>query len=103
MLHMDVVQERLEREFDLDLITTAPSVIYEVDKTDGETVKVSNPSEMPEQTIVDKVREPFVKATISAPNDYVGPVMELCQSKRGEFITMEYLDEIGRASCRERE
>ncbi|HLR88897.1 MAG TPA: translation elongation factor 4 [Atopostipes sp.] len=94
MLHMDVVQERLEREFDLDLITTAPSVIYEVDKTDGETVKVSNPSEMPEQTIVDKVREPFVKATISAPNDYVGPVMELCQSKRGEFITMEYLDDI---------
>ncbi|MEY8291157.1 translation elongation factor 4 [Carnobacteriaceae bacterium 52-44] len=94
MLHMDVVQERLEREFDLDLITTAPSVIYEVDKTDGETVKVSNPSEMPEQTVVDKVREPFVKATISAPNDYVGPVMELCQSKRGEFITMEYLDDI---------
>lgn len=94
MLHMDVVQERLEREFDLDLITTAPSVIYEVDKTDGETVEVSNPSEMPEQTIVDKVREPFVKATISAPNDYVGPVMELCQSKRGEFITMEYLDDI---------
>lgn len=94
MLHMDVVQERLEREFDLDLITTAPSVIYEVDKTDGQTVKVSNPSEMPEQTVVDKVREPFVKATISAPNDYVGPVMELCQSKRGEFITMEYLDDI---------
>jgi GTP-binding protein LepA len=94
MLHMDVVQERLEREFDLDLITTAPSVIYEVDKTDGETVDVSNPSEMPEQTLVEKVREPFVKATISAPNDYVGPIMELCQKKRGEFITMEYLDDI---------
>ncbi|HIZ71674.1 MAG TPA: translation elongation factor 4 [Candidatus Atopostipes pullistercoris] len=94
MLHMDVVQERLEREFDLDLITTAPSVIYEVDKTDGETIEVSNPSEMPEQTLIDKIREPFVKATISAPNDYVGPVMELCQSKRGEFITMEYLDDI---------
>jgi len=94
MLHMDVVQERLEREFDLDLITTAPSVIYEVDKTDGETIEVSNPSEMPDQTFVDKIHEPFVKATISAPNDYVGPVMELCQSKRGEFITMEYLDDI---------
>lgn len=94
MLHMDVVQERLEREFDLDLIITAPSVIYEVEKTDGETINVSNPSEMPEQTLVNKVREPFVKATISAPNDYVGPVMELCQSKRGEFITMEYLDDI---------
>ncbi|HLR92539.1 MAG TPA: translation elongation factor 4, partial [Atopostipes sp.] len=70
MLHMDVVQERLEREFDLDLITTAPSVIYEVDQTDGETIEVSNPSEMPDQVVVDKVREPFVKATISAPNDY---------------------------------
>jgi len=94
MLHMDVVQERLEREFDLDLITTAPSVIYEVDKTDGETVDVANPYEMPEQTKVEKVHEPFVKATISAPNDFVGPVMELCESKRGEFITMEYLDDI---------
>jgi len=94
MLHMDVVQERLEREFDLDLITTAPSVIYEVEKTDGETVDVSNPYEMPEQTKVEKVHEPFVKATISAPNDFVGPVMELCESKRGEFITMEYIDEI---------
>ena len=94
MLHMDVVQERLEREFDLDLITTAPSVIYEVDKTDGETIEVSNPSEMPEQTLVDTVHEPFVKATIAAPNDYVGPIMELCQKKRGEFITMEYLDDI---------
>ena len=94
MLHMDVVQERLEREFDLDIITTAPSVIYEVEKTDGETIDVSNPSEMPEQTLIDKVYEPFVKATISAPNDYVGPIMELCQSKRGEFITMEYLDDI---------
>ena len=94
MLHMDVVQERLEREFDLDLITTAPSVIYEVDKTDGTTIKVSNPSEMPDQVNVDRIREPFVKATISAPNDYVGAIMELCQRKRGEFITMEYLDDI---------
>lgn len=94
MLHMDVIQERLEREFDLDIITTAPSVIYEVDQTDGETVEVSNPSEMPEQTHVETIHEPFVKATISAPNDYVGPIMELCQRKRGEFITMEYLDDI---------
>lgn len=94
MLHMDVIQERLEREFDLDIITTAPSVIYEVDKTDGTTINVSNPADMPEQTLIEKVREPFVKATISAPNDYVGAIMELCQSKRGEFITMEYLDDI---------
>ena len=94
MLHMDVVQERLEREFDLDIITTAPSVIYKVEKTDGETVSVSNPSEMPDQVKVDKVHEPFVKSTVSVPSDYVGAVMELCQSKRGEFITMEYLDDI---------
>src|SRR5699024_10807466 len=94
IVHWDVLQERLEREVDLDLITTAHSVNYEVDKTDGETIEVSNPSEMPDQTFVDKIHEPFVKATISAPNDYVGPVMELCQSKRGEFITMEYLDDI---------
>ena len=94
MLHMDIVQERLEREFDLDLITTAPSVIYEVDKTDGETIKVSNPSEMPDQVNVERIREPFVKATIAAPNEYVGAIMELCQRKRGEFITMEYLDDI---------
>lgn len=94
MLHMDIIQERLEREFDLDIITTAPSVIYEVDKTDGETVQVSNPSEMPDAVNIQTVREPFVKATISTPSDYVGAIMELCQSKRGEFVTIEYLDDI---------
>ncbi len=94
MLHMDIIQERLEREFDLDIITTAPSVIYEVEKTDGENIDVSNPSEMPEAVEVEKIFEPFVKATISAPSDYVGPVMELCQEKRGQFVTMEYLDDI---------
>lgn len=94
MLHMDIIQERLEREFDLDIITTAPSVIYEVEKTDGEKIEVSNPSEMPEAVEIEKVFEPFVKATISTPSDYVGPVMELCQEKRGEFVTMEYLDDI---------
>ena len=94
MLHMDIIQERLEREFDLDIITTAPSVIYEVDKTDGETVEVSNPSEMPDVVEIERVYEPFVKTTVSTPSDYVGPVMELCQEKRGEFVTMEYLDDI---------
>lgn len=94
MLHMDVIQERLEREFDLDLITTAPSVIYYVNKTDGEKVEVSNPSEMPEATEVESIEEPYVKATVTVPNDYVGAVMEICQRKRGEFITMEYLDDI---------
>lgn len=94
MLHMDIIQERLEREFDLDIITTAPSVIYEVDKTDGTTVEVSNPSEMPDVVEIEKVYEPFVRTTVSTPSDYVGPVMELCQEKRGEFVTMEYLDDI---------
>ncbi|WP_277630346.1 translation elongation factor 4 [Atopococcus tabaci] len=94
MLHMDVVQERLEREFNLDLITTAPSVIYHVNKTDGTQVEVSNPSEMPEPTEIQSVEEPYVKATITVPNDYVGAVMEICQRKRGEFVTMEYLDDI---------
>jgi len=94
MLHMDVVQERLEREFNLDLITTAPSVIYHVNKTDGETIQVDNPSEMPEQTEIETVEEPFVKATITVPNDYIGAAMEISQRKRGEFVTMEYLDDI---------
>lgn len=94
MLHMDVIQERLEREFNLDLITTAPSVIYHVNKTDGEQIKVSNPSEMPEPTEVESIEEPKVKATVTVPNDYVGAVMEICERKRGKFITMEYLDDI---------
>jgi len=94
MLHMDVVQERLEREFNLDLITTAPSVIYHVNKTDGEEIEVSNPSEMPAMVEVETVEEPFVKATITVPSDYIGAAMEISQRKRGEFITMEYLDDI---------
>ncbi|WP_027108490.1 translation elongation factor 4 [Lacticigenium naphthae] len=93
MLHMDVVQERLEREFDLELITTAPSVIYHVYKTDETMIKVSNPSEMPEPTEIEYVEEPYVKATITVPNDYVGSIMEISQTKRGEFITMDYLDD----------
>lgn len=94
MLHMDVIQERLEREFNLDLITTAPSVIYHVQKTDGEMVEVSNPSEMPEPTEIDYIEEPRVKATVTVPNDYVGAVMEICERKRGNFVTMEYLDDL---------
>jgi len=94
MLHMDVVQERLEREFNLDLITTAPSVIYKINKTDGETLMVSNPSEMPEPQEIETIEEPYVKATITVPNDYVGAVMEISQRKRGEFLTMEYLDDV---------
>ncbi|WP_409022464.1 translation elongation factor 4 [Dellaglioa sp. P0083] len=93
LLHMDVVQERLERESGLDLITTAPSVIYHVDLTDGEKIIVSNPSEMPEPSSIKQINEPYVKASIMVPNEYVGAVMELCQKKRGVFETMDYLDE----------
>lgn len=92
LLHMDVVQERLEREFNLDLIMTAPSVDYQVDTTDGQTITIDNPSELPEPSTVKEIREPFVKASIMVPNDYVGPVMEIAQRKRGEFVTMDYLD-----------
>lgn len=93
LLHMDVVQERLEREFNLELITTAPSVIYHVNKTDGTTVVVDNPAEFPEPVTIESVEEPYVKAQIMVPNDYVGAVMELSQRKRGEFITMDYFDD----------
>lgn len=93
LLHMDVVQERLEREFNLELITTAPSVIYHVNKTDGTTTTVDNPADFPEPVTIQDVEEPFVKAQIMVPNDFVGAVMELSQRKRGEFITMDYLDD----------
>ncbi|MFD1440201.1 translation elongation factor 4 [Lacticaseibacillus hegangensis] len=92
LLHMDVVQERLERDFDLDLIMTAPSVDYQVDKTDGTTITIDNPAELPDSSEVKEIREPYVKASIMVPNDYVGPVMEIAQRKRGEFVTMDYLD-----------
>lgn len=93
LLHMDVVQERLEREFNLELITTAPSVIYHVNKTDGSMVVVDNPAEFPEPVTIENVQEPYVKAQIMVPNDYVGAVMELSQRKRGDFVTMDYLDD----------
>lgn len=92
LLHMDVVQERLERDFDLDLITTSPSVDYHVTTTDGEKIVVDNPAELPDLSEIKEVREPFVRAEIMVPEDFVGPVMELCQHKRGEFVTMDYLD-----------
>ena len=91
MLHMDVIQERIEREFDLDIITTAPSVIYTINKTDGTSISIDNPAEMPDATEVESVEEPYVKANIMVPNDYVGAVMEIAQRKRGAFLTMEYL------------
>ncbi len=93
LLHMDVIQERLEREFDLDLIVTAPSVIYKVMQTDGTEIIVDNPSEMPDPTLIEAIYEPYVEATIMVPNDFVGAVMELCERKRGDFKTLDYLDE----------
>ncbi|MGG0657571.1 translation elongation factor 4 [Rummeliibacillus pycnus] len=92
LLHMEIIQERIEREFNIDLITTAPSVIYHVHMTDGEEVKVDNPSMMPEPQKIDRIEEPYVKANIMVPNDYVGAVMEICQRKRGNFLTMDYID-----------
>jgi len=93
LLHMEVIQERIEREFNIPLITTAPSVIYRVTLTNGNVLEIDNPSNYPESSKLDFVEEPFVKASIIVPNDYVGAVMELSQNKRGEFINMEYLDE----------
>ena len=93
LLHMDVIQERIDREFNIDLIATAPSVIYHVYLTDGTKLVVDNPSQMPEPQTIKSIEEPYVKASIMTPNDYVGPIMELCQKKRGVFIDMQYLDE----------
>ena len=92
MLHMEIIQERLEREFDLDLVTTLPSVIYEVDKTDGTTVKVDNPHNYPDPGLITEAREPYAKVSIIAPPDYVGNIMPMCQDRRGIFKDMQYLD-----------
>jgi len=93
LLHMEIVQERLEREYDLELITTAPSVVYRVIKTGGETVMVDNPTLLPPPGSIEAMEEPYVKATLLLPSDYIGPVMELCQERRGTFVGMEYLSE----------
>ncbi|MCL1949929.1 MAG: translation elongation factor 4 [Turicibacter sp.] len=93
LLHMDVIQERIEREFNIDLIATAPSVIYHVNLTDGTQMIVDNPSQMPNVQVIQSIEEPYVRASIMTPNDYVGPIMELCQKKRGNFIDMQYLDD----------
>ena len=93
LLHMDVIQERLEREYNLTLITTAPSVNYKVYKTNGEMLEVDNPAKLPPPTEIDYIEEPYVKATSIVPKDFVGTIMELSQDKRGEYQSMEYLDE----------
>lgn len=91
LLHMEIVQERLEREYDLNLIATAPSVVYKAYLTDGTVKSISNPAEMPAANLLEHLEEPYVKATIILPSDYVGPIMDLCQEKRGVFKNMEYL------------
>ncbi len=93
LLHLEIIQERLEREYNLDLVTTAPSVIYKIYLTNGEEIDLSNPSDMPDVTTIVKMEEPIVKAEIILPSDYIGTVMELCQQRRGEYIGMEYLEE----------
>ncbi|MCP3772599.1 translation elongation factor 4 [Paenibacillus sp. MZ04-78.2] len=92
LLHMEIIQERIEREFNIPLITTAPSVVFRVTQTNGTELNIENPSLFPEPGKIDFVEEPYVKASVIVPNDYVGAIMELCQSKRGEYINMEYLD-----------
>ena len=93
LLHMDVIQERLEREYNLDLILTAPSVIYKIVMTNGEVINLDNPSKMPDLTLIKSIEEPYVKASIMMPKDYVGPIMQLCQDKRGIYIDLEYFDD----------
>ena len=96
LLHMDVIQERLEREFDLELIATAPSVIYRVYLTDKTMVEIDNPAMMPSPQVINYIEEPYVKASIMTPNEYIGSIMELCQSKRGEYVDIDYIDETRR-------
>ncbi|HPK67239.1 MAG: translation elongation factor 4 [Bacilli bacterium] len=93
LLHMDVVQERLEREYGLNLILTAPSVVYRINLTDGSTITLDNPSKLPEPTLIESIEEPYVKAAIMTPKEYIGPIMELCQEKRGIYIDLEYFDD----------
>ena len=89
---MDVIEERIEREFNIDLIATSPSVIYEVTLTDGSVISVENPTKLPDKTLIKSIKEPYIKTNIFVPTLYVGSVMELCQNKRGTFINMDYID-----------
>ncbi len=101
LLHMDVVQERLEREYSLDLILTAPSVIYHIYLTKGEMLELDNPSKLPDLTTIKEIQEPFVKANIMTPKEYVGPVMDLCQKKRGIYVSLDYFDDTRMIICYE--
>ena len=93
LLHMEIVEERIEREFGIDLIATSPSVVYEVELTDKTKVKVDSPTKMPKRELISKTYEPYVKCSIFTPSEYIGPLMELCQDKRGTFINIDYIDD----------
>ena len=92
LLHMEIIQERLDREFNLDIIATAPSVIYKVYLKDGSVISLQNPTDFPDPTTIDKIEEPIVEADIMTPEEYIGPIMELCQERRGVYKDMTYLD-----------
>ncbi len=93
LLHMDIIMTRLQREFDLDVIATSPSVIYEVELTNGEVIQIDSPTKMPDKVKIKEIKEPYIKTNIFVPSEYIGPIMELCQDKRGNYINMEYIDE----------
>ncbi len=93
LLHMEIIEERIEREFKIDLIATSPSVIYEVIQTDGSKIMVDSPAKMPEQVKISDIKEPYIRTNIFVPSEYIGPIMELCQNKRGNYISMEYVDQ----------
>lgn len=92
LLHLDVIQERLEREYDLDLVTTAPSVVYKVYKTDGQVIELTNPSNLPDPAEIDHMEEPMVDAEIMVTSEFVGDIMKLCQERRGQYVSMEYVE-----------
>ena len=92
LLHMDIIKERVTREFDIDLITTAPSVIYEAYLNNGDIMTIDAPSKMPDKTLLKEIKEPYIKTNIFTPSEYIGPIMELCQNKRGNYVSMEYID-----------
>ena len=94
LLHMEIIQERIEREFGIDIIATSPSVIYDISLTNGENMLIDSPSKMPDRTIIKEIKEPYIRTNIFVPSEYIGPIMELCQNKRGIYVSMEYIDQV---------
>ena len=93
LLHMEIIMSRIEREFNIDIIATSPSVIYEVTLTNGNVLMIDSPNKMPDRATIADIKEPFIKTNIFVPSEYIGPIMELCQDKRGIYESMEYIDE----------